>query len=65
MDPKALEQTRAAEVLRAEQGRRLEAELVALVKQHGLVLSMAKPVKDALRNVAQFNDFQQLQGILK
>ena len=54
----------AIAALRAEQARRLEAELVALVKQYGLVLTMNKPVKEALRNVAQFNDFQQLQGVL-
>jgi hypothetical protein len=52
------------QVLRAEQARRLEAELLALVKQYGLLINMNRPVKDALRKVAQFNDFQQLQGVL-
>jgi hypothetical protein len=52
-------------VLRAEQARRLEAELMALVKQHSFILSMQPAIKNTLRNVADFNNFSQLQGALK
>ena len=50
----------AAAILRAEQGRRLEAEAVAMVKQYGLLLKMNRPMREFLLKLAQYNDFQQL-----
>jgi hypothetical protein len=50
----------AARVLRAEQGRRLEAQAVAMAKQYGLLLKMNRPLRDFFKDLAQYNDFQQL-----
>lgn len=50
---------------RAEQGRQLEAELIALVKQHGFILTLNPGVKKTFGNVAAYCNFSQLKGMLK
>lgn len=50
----------AAAVLRAEQGKRLEAEAVDMVRKYGLVLKMNPALRGFFVKLAAFNDFQQL-----
>jgi hypothetical protein len=50
----------AAATLRAEQAKRLEVELIEMVRDYGLILRMNPKVRNTIAKVAQFNDFQQL-----
>jgi hypothetical protein len=48
-----------------DESQELERQACALVKQYGMVLMMAPPVKAFFKRLAEFLGWQELKGILK